>query len=102
MPLAPSPVTLATAQAQLAAWNEALSHASTGGSYSIGGRTLTRQDVPTIRAEIQRWHNTVAAITERLQGRVRPMGATASFPAPGSGSGAGGIVPQDIWTDWRT
>lgn len=100
MALSPSPTTLADAQAQLANWQTALSHAASGGSYAIGGRTLTRQDVPTIRAEIQRWHNTVTAINERLQGRVRPMGATASFPSPGSG--VAGIVPQDLWSDWRT
>ena len=96
----PSPTTLAQAQARLAQWQEALEAASTGSSYSIEGQTLTRQDVPTIRAEIQRWHNTVTAITQRLKGRVRPMGATAAFDAPGRG--AGGIIPQDLWTDWRT
>ena len=68
----------------------ALEAASTGSSYSIEGQTLTRQDVTTIRAEIQRWHNTVNAITDRLNGTVRPMGATACFPAPGSGSSGWG------------
>jgi len=103
MALTPSPITLASAQAQLTNWLTALENASTGGSYSIGGRTLTRQDVPTIRAEIQRWSNTVATITERLHGRVRPMGATASFPAPGRGtSGSGTVIPNALWIDGRT
>jgi len=85
MALTPSPMTLAQAQASLAQWQTALEHASTGASYSIGGRTLTRQDVTAIRAEIQRWHNTINAIRARLNGAVRPMGAVASFPPPGRG-----------------
>lgn len=96
MALTPSPMTLAQAQAQLTNWLTALEHASTGGSYSIGGRTLTRQDIPTIRAEVQRWHNSVNAIVQRLNGTIRPMGATASFPAPGSGGTA--MLP---FSDWR-
>ena len=97
MPLAPAPVTLASAQARLAEWMSALEAASTGASYSIEGQTLTRQDVPTIRAEIQRWHNTVTALELRLRGCVRPMGAVAAFPAPGRGSG--GIITDSQWTD---
>ena len=96
----PSPTTLAQAQARLADWQAALEAASTGSSYSIEGQTVTRQDVPTIRAEIQRQHNTVTAIAQRLKGSVRPMGATALFNAPGGG--AGGIISDAMWTDWRT
>ena len=96
----PSPISLAYAQEQLQAWYKALEAASTGGSYSIGGRTLTRQDVPTIRAEIQRWNNSVLAIQASLQGKTRAMGSQAAFPTPGSGSG--GIIPDGLWQDWRT
>ena len=88
MALEPSPITLDQAQTRLAEWNRALEAASTGASYSVEGQTVTRQDVNLIRAEVQRWHNTVNAITQRLQGTVRPMGAVASFPPPGvSGDG---------------
>jgi len=99
--LPPAPLTLAYAQDRLADWLRALEAASTGASYSIEGQTVTRQDVPTIRAEVQRWSNTVTAITQRLNGTVRPMGATAAFPAP-LGGGGGGIIPDGLWRDWRT
>lgn len=98
--LPPSPITLANAQGQLANWMKALEAASTGASYSIEGQTLTRQDVPTIRAEIQRWHVTVTAITERLNGRVRPMGAVACFPAPG-GAGSATLYGVGWSRGWR-
>lgn len=80
-------------------WMAALSAAQSGQSYSIGGRTLTRQDITEIRSEIQRWHNTVAALEAQQKGQPRNLGAKASFDAPG---GSGGIIPGDIWTDWRT
>lgn len=100
MSLAPAPFTLEYAREQLANWHSALEAASTGATYSIDGQTVTRQDIPQIRAEIQRWHNTVTALTLRLQGNVRPLGAVACFPVPGRG--AGGIIPQSLWTDGRT
>ena len=79
MALKPSPITLASAQAQLASWNAALEAASTGASYSIEGQTVTRQDVTLIRAEIRRWHNTVVAITQRLNGTTRPCAVENGF-----------------------
>ena len=101
MVLSPPPITLADAQAKLAAWQTALEAASTGASYSVEGQTVTRQDVDVIRAEIQRWHNTVTALQQRLSGgTIRPLGAQASFPTPGSG--AWGIIPGTLWTDGRT
>lgn len=100
MPLSPAPVTLASAQAQLANWHAALEAASTGASYSIEGQTVTRQDITLIRAEIQRWSNTVNALTQRLNGTVRPLGAQAAFDAPGQG--VGGIIPDALWRDYRT
>ena len=98
--LKPAPMTLAYATEQLAQWHKALEATSSGQSYSIGGRTLTRQDVQTVRDEIQRWHNTVTALQARQQGNVRPLGAQVTFPAPGKG--AGGIIPVELWTDPRT
>ena len=90
-------VTLPKAQAQLREWMQALERCSSGASYSLGGRTLTRQDVTTIRAEIQRWHNTVTALEAAAAGNCRPLGAVASFPAPGAGTGAGGLVSGSDW-----
>lgn len=88
--LPPSPITLAQAQDRLNDWLKALEAASTGASYSIEGQTVTRQDVETIRAEVKRWNNTVLAITARLQGKTRPLGAQAMFAAPGAGGREGG------------
>lgn len=93
-------VTYTEAVSNLRQWVEALQRCSAGESYSIEGTTLTRQDIPTIRAEIQRWHNSVTAMEAELDGKSRPMGAQASFPSPGGGSG--GIISQSIWTDYRT
>jgi len=96
----PSVMTLAYAQEQLGHWMAALQAASTGSSYSVEGQTVTRQDIPRIREEIQRWHNTVATVQARGQGKTRAMGSQVAFPAPGGGSG--GIIPQSLWTDYRT
>ncbi len=96
------PISLAEAKEQLQNWMQALEACSTGANYSIGGRSLTRQDVPTIRAEIQRWHNAVTTIEAAQNGYQRPLGASAAFPAPGAGTGPAGIIPQSLWNDWRT
>lgn len=88
-------VSYTEAVAALRQWTEALNATSSGQSYSIGNRTLTRQDITEIRGEIQRWHNTVTAMEAHAQGRSRPLGSIAAFPAPGSGSG--GLFPQDLW-----
>ena len=93
-------MTLQYAQARLADWLKALEYASTGATYSIEGQTVTRQDVEQIRAEIQRWHNTVNALKADAQGLSRPLGAQAVFPTPGQGTA--GIIPQSLWTDYRT
>ena len=90
------------AQEQLRLWQDALAAASNGQSYSIGGRTLTRQDVGDIRAEIQRWNQTVLGIQASLKGNVRPLGATACFPAPGSGQTSGVIYPDELWRSGST
>lgn len=95
-----TPITMAEAQSSLKQWLDALSAASSGQSYSIAGRSLTRQDIPEIRNEIQRWHNTVQALSADANGKMRPLGAQASFPAPGRGSG--GLISQALWEDYRT
>lgn len=99
MPAYP-PMTVAAATEQLTEWQTALQRASSGSSYSIGGRTLTRQDITEIRAEISRWHRTVLSLEAQAQGQVRPLGAQAAFEAPGRG--AGGLYPDSLWQDWRT
>ena len=95
---APVPITLGYAREQLAEWMAALEAANLGQSYSIGGRNVSRQDIPNIRAEIQRWHNSVTALEADAAGHSRPLGAQAAFEAPGRG--AGGIIPQDLWNRW--
>jgi len=90
-------VSLPYAREQLQNWLDALEACSTGGSYSIAGRQLTRQDVGTIRGEITGWHRTVTALEQMAAGTCRPLGAVASFPAPGSGRSGGGIIPASEW-----
>lgn len=92
-------VSLSEAQESLRTWVKAREALASGSSYSIGGRTLTRQDSETVEANIQRWHNTVLALEAQAQGRSRPLGAQAEFPAAGGG---GRIIPGDVWADWRT
>ena len=94
-------VTLTEAQEQLRAWMDARAAIASGQSYSIGGRTLTRQDSETIESNIQRWHNTVRALEQRAQGRARSLGSQACFPTPG-GPGIGGVYPEEFWKDGRT
>lgn len=63
---------------QLQAWKAALLAASTGKSYTIGSRTLTRYDLADIRAQLKYWENELAALNsprgiKRVQRRmVRP------------------------------
>lgn len=97
-------VTYTEAIANLRQWTEALQATALGQSYSIGGRTLTRQDNETIRSEIRRWHNTVTAMEAEQAGKAaRPLGAQAAFPTPGSSPTAGGvIIPGSAWESGLT
>lgn len=91
-------MSLAEAQGHLQEWQAALAAASSGSSYSIAGRTLTRQDVGVIRGELQKWHNTICTIEQAQAGNERPLGATASFPAPGRGTSSSGVIyPDSAW-----
>ena len=92
------PLTLADARTELARWMDALQAAATGSSYAIAGRSLTRQNIPEIRGEIRRWHNTVLALEARGRGVARALGAQASFPAPGGGAGSG-LLSNAQWVD---
>lgn len=95
------PMTLSYAEDQLSKWMAALERCSTGETYSLGNRTLTRQDVEdVIIPQITRWHRTVASIEAANDGKSRPLAAQASFAAPGSGAGA--LYPDSLWRDGRT
>lgn len=98
--LPPAEITIQYAIEQRDAWYAALSAASSGSSYSIGGRTLTRRDLTEINDQIARWIDTVKTLKLRQQGKVRSLGARAAFPTPGSG--AGDLYSDEIWQDWRT
>lgn len=60
-------ITLAQAEARLAAWLEADAKVASGQSYQIdtgnGRRSLTRVDAAEIRASIDYWQNKVSALT---------------------------------------
>lgn len=100
MALQPARITLAYAIEQRDQWYQALEHAQSGKSYSIGGRTLTRQDIGDINETLARWIDTVKTLDARVRGKVRKMHARSSFDTPGSGSG--NLYPQELWEDGRT
>ena len=100
MPQSP-PITIQYAQDQLKQWLAALEACSTGANYSIAGRSLTRQDVPTIQGQITRWHRTLATLEQFGEGTIRPLGAVATFSTPG-GAASNGIMPGDVWRSGRT
>jgi hypothetical protein len=56
-------ITLAQAEAQLAAWIDASTAVATGQSYSIGGRSLTRANAAEIRESISFWDEKVQSLT---------------------------------------
>lgn len=64
-------ITLAQAEAQLAAYLAAETKALAGQSYEIAGRKLTRADLVEIRAGIEVWNNRVVNLTQRQNGRGR-------------------------------
>lgn len=59
----------------IALWKAAYRAASTGKSYTIGSRSLTRQDLPDIIAELDRLEKKLAA----LDGRRGPFIIHAQF-----------------------
>jgi hypothetical protein len=56
-------ITLAQAEAQLAAWIDASTAVATGQSYTIGGRSLTRANAAEIRESISFWDEKVQSLT---------------------------------------
>lgn len=60
--------------AEIAIWKKALAACATGKSYTIDGRTLTRQDIPAIRSHLD-WLADMLAAAENRSSRilVRPV-----------------------------
>lgn len=63
-------ITLKTAQKHLDAWLEAELTVTTGQSYTIGSRTLTRANITEIRNMIEYWNEKVVLL-EKKGGRNR-------------------------------
>ncbi|MBA7559403.1 hypothetical protein ES708_01017 [subsurface metagenome] len=70
-------ITLAQAEAQLAAWMDASKKVASGQAYSIGGRSLTRANAKEIRENITYWDAQIQRLTRgggiRVTGGV-PIG----------------------------
>lgn len=66
-------ITLETAQKHLDAWLEAELTVTTGQSYTIGSRVLTRANLTEIRNAIDYWNKKVIALdnTKKTGGRNR-------------------------------
>ncbi len=60
--------------AEITVWKQALTACATGKSYTIDGRTLTRQDLPAIREHLS-WLSDLLASAEKRSSRilVRPV-----------------------------
>ena len=66
------PITLAQAEEKLASWMAADDAVSSGQSYSIGGRSLTRTNAAEIRNNIEYWNRMCTRLSNSYGGiRVR-------------------------------
>lgn len=65
--------TIPELQEAISQWKTALSLCATGKSYQIDGRTLTRYDLPAIRAHLTWLQSQLDAVTGRRITCVRPM-----------------------------
>lgn len=54
----------------IASWKAAYAAASTSKSYSIDGRSLTRQDIPEIQRQLRYLQGELAALSGQKQGPV--------------------------------
>ncbi|MFC4102921.1 DUF6148 family protein [Paenibacillus xanthanilyticus] len=61
--------TLEEAQAALGQWKQALMAVSTGQSYTIGGRSLTRASIKDIKDMIDYFANEITKLEAAAQGR---------------------------------
>lgn len=64
-------ITLAQAEAQLAAWVAASTAVASNQSYSMKDRSMTRADAGEIRQQIEFWDAWVRRLTPRSRGRTR-------------------------------
>lgn len=65
-------VTLERAKLHLGAWLDAELACSTGQSYTIGSRSLTRANLPEIHKQIEYWEKRVKVLEiEEKGGRIR-------------------------------
>lgn len=64
-------ITLERAQLHLEAWLDAELKVSTGQSYTIGSRSLTRANITEIKKQITFWRNEITKIENRMNGRSR-------------------------------
>lgn len=73
-----SGITLEHAKEMLLLWLEAEKAVTTGQSYKIGSRSLTRVNLSDIRAQIKYWRNEVAKLESGRKGmrvvRIVPRG----------------------------
>lgn len=68
--MAYSPWTLEEIQDNLNTWKQAYQAAASNKSYTIDGRTLTRQDIATIKKELAYWQDELANINGQRINRV--------------------------------
>lgn len=66
-------------RADLAELDEAIRAASTGSSYSIGNRTLTRQDLDALNRQRTRLLRRITETERVLQGSRTPWASVATF-----------------------
>ena len=69
-------ITLANAEAQLAAWLAASSAVATGQEYTIGTRTLRRADAAAITKQIDYWNGQIQRLSSGGNGGMRVRGVT--------------------------
>jgi len=68
-----SPWTLEEATEMLLGWKEAYKAVMSAKSYTIDGRTLTRQNIGEIKKELQYWQDIIDQITGNTCGINRVM-----------------------------
>jgi hypothetical protein len=69
-------ITLAQAEAQLAAWLAANTAVSQGQAYTIGSRSLSRANSSEILKQIQFWDSQVKRLADGSGGGIRVRGIT--------------------------
>jgi len=74
-------MTYTEAQAELAKAEAALSVALDGSSYSVGGRSLSRQEISTLRDQVTYWRRTLKSMPDDTDpGNIIPAQSTTITP----------------------